>query len=307
MHKEDLPEGTPADLVLHVTSICREPGERWLSRLQSLVREIEREWSIDVGPAYAAGEFNFVAAATHRDGSLAVLKICPPYENAEFEGEAAFLESRDGRGTVRLLSQDVEQRAILLERAVPGLNLAEIFTGREPECVPPAIDVLKSIIGPSPTNKSDIKMLDAWFDGLRKRHATTFPANYTAKALDIYETLSGQPGRTYFLHGDFHPGNIVSATRSPYLAIDPKGIIGHIGYDIGVFLNNMHWWQEREPDIQARLERSITQFADAFDIDPVELRQWAFAQMVLGASWSFDEMPEHYDASTVAKADVWVV
>ncbi len=307
MNKEDLPDGVPADLVLHVTTICGERGERWLSGLRSLVCEIEHEWSIDVGPAFAAGEFNFVAEATRRDGSLAVVKICPPYENAEFEGEAAFLKSRDGRGAVRLLAQDVERRSILLERAVPGLNLAEIFTGSKPECVPPAIDVLKSIIGPPPSDGSDIKPLDAWFDGLRKSHATIFPANYTSKALDIYETLSGQPGRTYFLHGDFHPGNIVSATRSAYLAIDPKGIIGHIGYDIGVFLNNLHWWQEKEADIQARLERSIRQFADAFDIDPIELRQWAFAQMVLGAWWSFDEMPEHYDEATLAKADVWGV
>ena len=56
----------------------------------------------------------------------------------------------------------------------------------------------------------------------------------------------------------------------------------------------------------SRLDKAVFQFADAFDIDPFELRQWAFAQMVLGAWWTFDEMPEFYD-NEVAKADVWNV
>ena len=48
------------------------------------------------------------------------------------------------------------------------------------------------------------------------------------------------------------------------------------------------------------------QFSEAFDLDPQELRQWAFAQMVLSAWWTFDEMPALYN-NEVAKADNWDV
>jgi streptomycin 6-kinase len=106
------------------------------------------------------------------------------------------------------------------------------------------------------------------------------------------------------LHGDFHPANIVSATREPFLVIDPKGIAGPVGYEIAVFLNNYHWWQETRADIRIRLDSAVRQFSAAFDIEPTELRQWAFAQMVLGAWWTFDEMPEIYQ-NEVVKADVW--
>jgi streptomycin 6-kinase len=85
-----------------------------------------------------------------------------------------------------------------------------------------------------------------------------------------------QRDRILYLHGDFHPANIVNATRAPYLAIDAKGIVGHIGYDIACFLNNFHWWQDEKPDVDERLENAVSQFADSFDIDPFELRQWAF-------------------------------
>ena len=44
----------------------------------------------------------------------------------------------------------------------------------------------------------------------------------------------------------------------------------------------------------------------AFEIEAREIREWAYAQMVLGAWWNFADMPLHYDGS-VGKADVWNV
>jgi streptomycin 6-kinase len=172
--------------------------------------------------------------------------------------------------------------------------------------VNPAIEVLARILSPVPDKLSDITRLDQWFEGLRRSAETEFPADYAMKALQIYAELSPQTDRTFYLHGDFHPGNVVSARREPFLAIDPKGIIGHIGYDIAVFLNNFHWWQETRTDVRERLDLAVTQFADSFDLSATELRQWAFAQMVLGAWWSFEDMPELYN-NEVAKADIWDV
>jgi len=224
----------------------------------------------------------------------------------EIFGEAAYLKYRNGNGAVSLLAEHPESRAIMIERALPGESLTEHFREREPECIEPAIDVLRTILRPVPADLVFVIMLDDWFDGLRRYPGTNFPKDYATKALNIYEKLSKQRGRVYYLHGDFHPANIVTATRSPFLAIDPKGLIGHLGYEIAVFLNNFHWWQETKVDVRERLASAVEKFAAAFDIDSVELRQWAFTQMVLGAWWTFDEMPEIYD-NEVAKADIWNV
>jgi streptomycin 6-kinase len=135
---------------------------------------------------------------------------------------------------------------------------------------------------------------------------TAFPAEPSRKATEIYHRLSKQPNKTFYLHGDFHPGNVVTADRSAFLAIDPKGIIGHIGYDLAVFLNNLHWWQRESPNVEAFLNDAVTQFSESFQISESEIREWAFAYMVIGAWWNFEDMPEHYDGD-VAMTDIWGV
>ncbi len=298
----------PRELVNHVSGICGAGGDSWLAGLHAQVDELRVQWSIEVHEPFAAGEFNFVAPATHlRDGCDAVLKVAPPYTDREYLREAEFLRVRDGRGAVRLLEQDIERRAILIERAVPGANLAEIFETAKHGSLAPAIAVLRRLVEKPPHDLFHRKSVDEWFDGLRRFHEKGFPANYAIKALKIYERLTASEDSTYYLHGDFHPANVVSATREEYLAIDPKGVIGPVGYDIAVFLNNFHWWQENDPDVRPKLDAAVLSFSDAFDMSPIDLRQWAYAQMVLGAWWSFDEMPEHYNDATVAKADIWNV
>ena len=299
-------DSIPRALIQHVIAICGRDGEEWIGGLETNVRELEDLWSIKALEPFAAGEFNYVAPATLENGELAVLKLAPPYKTIEIFAEAAHLRAHDGNGAVKFIAEDRPRKGILIEHASPGKDLAECFKDDEPASVAPAIATLKSSLLPPPTDMSDVTPLDKWFDGLRRYELTEFPAEYAIKALKVYKNLLSRTSQSFYLHGDFHPGNLVSATREPFLIIDPKGVVGPIGYDIACFLNNFNWWQENKPDVDARLEKAVLQFAEAFDIDPFELRQWAFAQMVLGAWWSFEDMPEFYD-NAVAKADVWNV
>jgi streptomycin 6-kinase len=298
-------ESIPEELVAHTIAMCGDSGTEWLDRLRTTIEEIEENWSISVGDPFPSIEFNYVAAATDINGNAIVIKISPPFETSEIFSEAKFLRVANGRKVVRLLAQDRDRRAILIERALPGSNLTEIYAGNELKAVAPAIDVLRAITGKPPEDTSETIDLDDWFDGMHRHTETAFPAEYAVRALEIHSRLSRGVERCY-LHGDFHPGNIVSDTREPFLAIDPKGMIGPIGYDIAVFLNNFHWWQEDRPDIQERLDFAVRAFSDAFDVSPADLRLWSFAQMVLSAWWTFDEMREIYQ-NDVAKADVWNV
>jgi len=175
----------PAELVKHVSAILGSRGVAWLDTLPQFVADLQLEWSIEVEEPFAAGEFNFVAAATRIDGEPVVLKIAPPYDDGEFLREAEFLRHRDGRGAVTLLAQDIGRRAILIERAFPGRNLAEIFTGAELNAIGPAIDILHSIAEPAPNDLLNVKTVDDWFGGLRGFEGTAFPADYAVKALDL--------------------------------------------------------------------------------------------------------------------------
>lgn len=295
----------PTELVTHVTAICGPRGEAWLERLPRLVREIEDKWSVTVHDAFPDIEFNYVAPATLADQPV-VIKLAPPYETVEIHAEARYLRDRNGAGSVRLFAEDRERHAILIERAVPGTALFEVFRDEPAGSIEPAIAVLRDVLRPVPGDLKDVGSLDTWFHNFRRYRETDFPANYAEKAFEIYERLSPQTGRTFYLHGDFHPGNIVKSDRAPYLAIDPKGIVGHIGYDLAVFLNNLQWWRKNDSKVLDLLAFAIGEFAENFGLTEREIREWAFAYMVIGAWWTFDEMPEHYDTD-FAKIDVWDV
>jgi streptomycin 6-kinase len=302
-----LKDKIPTALVTHILAVCGERGEEWLQDLPNIIAQLEGRWSIIVADPFPAIEFNFVAPAVMAGGEAVVLKIAPPFDNNEIESEADWLREANSIGAVALFQQDRQRRAILLERALPGKNLAALFDTAKLEAIGPAISVLRDIVRPASCATGERILLSNWFDGLRRYVQTDFPSRYARKALDLFDNrLNCSSIQQFYLHGDFHPGNVVSARRAPYLAIDPKGIIGPLGYDIAVFLNNFHWWQESEPDVRASLAVAIERFSEAFEIEPLELRQWAFAQMVLGAWWTYDEMPLLYD-NEVAKADIWDV
>lgn len=292
----------PAELVAHVTALCGSRGVEWLDRLPDLVTELGEKWGITVDAPFEKGEFNFVAPAAG-EGVDAVLKIAPPYATTEVFAEAEYLRSHDGNGCVRLLAEDHRSHAILLEHARPGDSMDVHFDADPFACVEPAIEVLKSILRP-PDDIREVQYLDDWFDKFRRFRDTDFPQDYGERAIEIYRRLQQQHDCIYYLHGDFHPGNIVTSDRGPFLAIDPKGVIGHVTYEVAVFLNNLHWWQKGKPGLVDNLNAAVTQFAAAFDIKEREIREAAYAYMVIGAWWNFDETPEHYD-NEVVLADIW--
>ena len=296
----------PNELVTHVTAICGDAGVAWLSDLPEIVSRLEIKWDVTTEPAFEKGEYNFVAPA--RSATLdAVLKVSPPYPMIEIFAEARFLRNLDGDGAVRLLDVDCESQAILIERVRPGDSMDIHFAEAPFACVKPAIEVLKAIITPRPESRSDTLILDDWFARFSRFRETEFPRDYGERAIEIYEKLRSDEDRVFYLHGDFHPGNVVSGDYdTPFVAIDPKGVIGHVAYDVSVFLNNMHWWQKEKDGVQENLFRAAKQFGNAFGMDEYKIREAAYAGMVIGAWWNFEDMPDLYN-NEVVLADIWEV
>lgn len=296
----------PAKFVQNTSNLCGEKGKRWLSDLPKTIGEIESEWSIRAGNYFPNLSYNYVASAVCSDGSPAILKIGLPLDNVEIFTEAHYLRTLDGNGAVRLLNVDDSRHAILLERAVPGLNLKVTFDGRDSEAVSAAVWSFKRVLHSPPENDTDYLSLENWFGALKRVEEAEFPQSYAVKALEHFEKMSTDHAREFLLHGDLHHENILSATREPFLVINPKGIVGHIGYEVAVFLNNHHWWLAEDPDLDEKLSFAVREFSLAFDIDPFDLRRWAFAQMVLSAWWTYEENGPSWK-SELALADIWKV
>lgn len=295
----DLPE----KFIQTMTEAHGAKGAEWLAELPEIIAEIEGKWSLKVGKPFQNLSYHFVAPCVCADRSEAVLKIGFPEENSPVLGEAEMLKLYNGSGAVKFLRIDEKHLALLLEKLNPGKHLKNVFQFDEAKSVVIAIEVLRKIRRKPPEKHNFIKLED-WFKGFEKALNTNFPAQAVGKARKFYEELS--TGESFLIHGDFHHENILSATREPFLAIDPKGVVGQIGYEISVFLNNHAWWLEDDVRLREKLDDAVLKFSEAFEIEPQTLRKWAYAQDVLSAWWTFEENSENWKPDLVP-AVVWKV
>jgi streptomycin 6-kinase len=104
-------------------SINAERGRAWIEALPQLIADCEQHWNITIGDHFNLS-YNFVAAATHVDGTPLVLKAIAPYLDADVEGDA--LAQYDGQGAIKLVQRDIKTGVMLLERCVPGTELATL-------------------------------------------------------------------------------------------------------------------------------------------------------------------------------------
>jgi streptomycin 6-kinase len=297
-------DAIPAELVRNVTRSYCEAGTKWLNELPCVIEDLEKEWSITIGRTFENVSYNYVSEAEREDGSRAVFKIGPPQNSAGKFGEAAYLEYLDGDSAVRLLMSDSERHAMLIERIKPGLNLKEAFKTRPQDAVEAAVDSLSRIARPVPVTK-EFESLDVWMNELRAALGSTFPRQHAEKAIDHFRANS-EIGYRSLIHGDLHHENILLSGEDRFVVIDPKGVVGHIGYDIAVFLNNHHWWIVAHPHKRELLNDAVGRFAEAFEIDPHNVRKWAYSQMVLSAYWTFEEN-QIEGQRQLALADIWNV
>src|SRR3970282_489257 len=73
-----------------------------------------------------------------------------------------------------------------------------------------------------------------------------------------------------------------------WCAVDPKGVVGELEYEVGAALRNPF----DRPDLFAPLavvERRLEQFGLVLGIDVGRARGWCFAQAVLSAIWSIED------------------
>ena len=279
----------PADFTTRIRGAFPS-GADWLTRLPALIAECERRWSLNLGRHFPELSYNFVAPAVRADGSPAVLKLGVP--NRELTSEIEALRFYDGCGAVHLLDADPDLGALLLERLSPGTMLASWPDDAGATAI--AAQVMRELWRPAPA-EGEFLTVAGWAAGLtrlRTRFAGgsgPFPEKLVATAETLFAELLASSAPPVLLHGDLHHFNILTAQRAPWLAIDPKGVIGEPAYEIGALLRNP--WDDllAWPNLRQIQARRIDQLADLLDLDRARITGWAVAQAVLSAWWDYED------------------
>jgi streptomycin 6-kinase len=277
---------------------ARRPDvQKFVAALPDRIRELEQLWSITVGEPFDPGGFtSYTARASRTDGESCVLKIAYEWEPTRLERDA--LRAWDGDGVVRLLEE--EPFTMLLEACEPGEPL---FTEPDSDIAESvAIGIMKRMWRPAPAGV-DWRRVDTEASGMASaieaNHATSRNKVDQAHVRFVQEFLARSDehaGPDLLLHGDFHQGNVLSAQREDWLAIDPSPLIGDPCFDAARAVFDRPQAILGDSDPADRLLKRIKRFADQLDLDHETLTAWALARCVYivllpmfdGASWSRD-------------------
>jgi streptomycin 6-kinase len=281
---------------------ARPDGRAWLPTLPALLDAAVTRWGLELGEPYRGGSAAWVAPV-RMGGTDAVLKITLPHREARFEGDG--LEVWDGEGAVRMLAWEPSEYALLIERCVPGTQLqsddslspaARATVGAELLC--------RLWDAPVPADGGPFETVDAvaaeWSALTARRMDELRPAvdaGLVAGGVELLSSLPASATRRVLVHGDINPGNILRASREPWLAIDAKPMVGDPAYDPWSLCTQVDPWPDGPTD-PARLRARFAVVASVTG-EPIErLLAWSCARSVESALWhaSLSE-PEGVDAS----------
>ena len=260
-------------------SIADQTGDARLRR-----DELAHRWRVVVAESFET-ESSLIAFGL-RDAEPVVLKVvkqpCDEWRSGEVT--SAF----GGRGMAHVLEH--AQGAALFERIVPGTALAELVRQGNDAA---ATEILGDVIASMSPNAAPswCPTVHDWARGFTwyaESGDRQIPAPLVRHAAEIYTELCATQRTTRLLHGDLQHYNVLRDERRGWLAIDPKGVVGEVEYEMGAMLRN----PLELPAIlsnQASIDRRIGILCDRLALDPGRVLRWAFSQAVLSAIWGVQD------------------
>ncbi|WP_420125917.1 aminoglycoside phosphotransferase family protein [Longimicrobium sp.] len=284
----------PGDVAARVVGARGDEGAAWLRRLPEHRAFAMAAWGLaEDGAPYAEASAALVVPVRGPDGASLVLKLAPATE--WLAHEARTLAHWAGRGAVRLQAADLSRGALLLERAVPGTPLAELCAGDDRAATAAAADVivrLGALPGPArhplPTLASSVEALGSAgvCDGVPEL------ATACREARSLAAELLADTSGASVLHGDLHHHNLLRAERLPWLAADPKGVIGPREAEPAALLRNPRRLVLSHPHPVALLSDRLDVLAERLGDDVRRLAGWGYALAVLAAFWAAEDRDE---------------
>ena len=89
---------------------------------------------------------------------------------------------------------------------------------------------------------------------------TQVPAQLSHEAHRVYQKLCDSQSRVRLLHGDLHHHNVLFDSQRGWVAVDPKGVVGEVEYEVGAALRNPYEKPELLTDVSV-LEKRVVRFA----------------------------------------------
>jgi len=195
-----------------------------------------------------------------------------------------------GEGAVALLAHDPTRSALLLERCDPGTRLAVaggvdavgVFVELLPRLWAEPTEPFRSLADEAADWRSSL-----WSDWAGAGEPCE--RRLVEAADEFLSTLPGSQGVPVLLHQDLHGDNVLSSQREPWLAIDPKPLIGEREFAVAAPVRDF----TLGPDRRSVLDR-FDRLTAELGLDRDRALGWTVAQTI---AWAFSSghAESHYD------------
>ena len=258
-------------------------GRRWVATLQELVDTLSCRWHLSLETVELRHGFNSVVVPVRRGDERCVLKLTwPPHRTVD---EARALSAWDGQGSVRMLAADTEVGALVLERARwdrtlsdLDLNTAAAVAGRLLRRL--AIPTAEAFPGTEGLALSSSRSIA----GRQQRLGFPIPSKWVRQIQSLSEALAERCGQRRLIHADLHYGNVLAAHREPWLAIDPKPVVGDPEHAVAELM----WTRLDEVDSRTGIRTLLTTLVDSAQLDMGLARRWVLVRCVDYWLWGLE-------------------
>lgn len=221
-----------------------------------------------------------------RAGVRVVLKITKKSGDESHSGKV--LSAFAGDGVVRVYESETD--AVLLERLEPGGDLVDLVRRGEDD---ESTRILAQVIGKlahrvAPAECPTVADWGRGFDRYLESGDQQIPRALVQQARYMYHELTLSQRNTMLLHGDLQHYNVLFDNVRGWVAIDPKGVVGELEYEVGALLRNPVELPElyKSPEtVKRRLEIVTDVLGFAYD----RALNWSLAQSVLSEIWDIED------------------
>jgi streptomycin 6-kinase len=269
----------PLVLKTNVINSLGKRGEMWIDSLVLILSQLIDKWKLIKVKPVDNISYNYVCTAysqLYHKG--AVLKISPFKEDLQYEIKA--ITAYQNRACAQFIDYDMAYGAILLERLIPATSLKSFFPAKEQESITIAAQVMQNLHTAKLDNQTNFQNIEVWLAAFNK--PSCFARQHITKAGNIASSLPKD--RLVLLHGDLHHDNILLNGKE-WVAIDPKGVVGHSNYEIGAFIYNPIPELLATNNPQGTIATRIALFSKLLNAEVSQIKDFAYVMAVLSAVW----------------------
>lgn len=271
----------------------RESGLAWLLHIPEVLERWCHAHHVTLDSEMPDQSMNLVLFGTSEEHGPVVIKTSPPHPEVVAEIEALRLHADPA--IVQVIQADPDISIMMQRRVLPGSTLKDAIDARElteEQAVDIGAAMMQRYWVSPPTTSSFIGLKD-WFRALydyRRTHphgGGPIPHRHVELAIRQADELLETQREMVTLHGDVHHYNILRDGQHGWTLIDPKGLVGERGYDIGTWLLNPMSF-DRRPDVPEMTDYRLNRFSELLGIERRRLWQWAMAHAVLSDCWNVE-------------------